>query len=200
MHDEETQFEQDLRQRLKGLADQAPAGAGVEGVWRRLRRRAIRRTLVGTAGATVAIAMAAAWLVPLQRGMQLPTRPPMPQIAQSPATPQPGGVRIAEAPLPGPIPADAGPQQIQAAVFGYLSSVGVSGQVLICKERGDPVYYVVSGNVRVRPEQLHDHLAAMLRGFETISIERRGRDVRCTLVAAGSTGNSGQPQQQKEQV
>jgi hypothetical protein len=192
MRDDDAQFEQDLRGGLKRLAEQAPAGAGVEAVRRRLRRRAMRRTLAGAGVAACAVALAAVWLVPVERGVQ----PMTPQIAQSPVRPESLASDTVEAALPEPIPVDAAPQQIQAAVFGYLSSVGVQGQVVICKEPGETLYYVVNGNVPIRPEQLHDHLAAMLRGFETIRIERRGRDVRCMLVADGQDGW----QQRKEHV
>ena len=200
MYDEDRQFEQQVRQGLKGLANRAPGGAGMEGVRGRLRRRALRRTLAGVTVAASLTAIAVAWLVPLPRATELPTRLAVPRIAESPATPPSSGAGIAEAPLPESIPADAGAEQIQAAVFGYLSSIGVHGQVLICKVPGDPLYYAVNGDVRIRPEQLHDHLAAMLRSFETISIERRGRDVRCTVVAAGPADNSGPSQQHKEHV
>lgn len=173
MHEDQTQFEQELRRGLKGLADRVPAGAGVEGVRRQLRRRAIRRTVSGIATVAVVIAMVA-WLVPLQRAVQAP-------VPNQRVVPM-----IAETPLPEAIPVDASQARIEAAIRQCLADAGVTGGVWAAKDPVRGLSLVVSGGQSVSSERLQGVLASLLRCFDRFEMEMRDGQLQYQLFASRS--------------
>jgi hypothetical protein len=175
MHEEDTQFEQEVRRGLKDLADGAPGGAGAEGVRRRLRRRAIRRSLDGAAG-VVGLVLLTVWLVPLQRG-------PMPQ-------PTPIGPRAVPAPsmmqaqLPEPISAEASRRIIEAALRQCLAGAGVTGDAWVAKDPQRGLSLAVSGDAALPPETLQAQLARLLENFGTFEIALRNGQLQYRLFAS----------------
>jgi len=173
---EDREFDDQLRRDLGRLADSAPSGPDGEAVFRALRRRRVRRG-VGLAAAGGLLVIAIVILFP-PAGERV-----IGPDAISEGDKQP--VIVTAERVPSPLSPDASPGELESGIRRYFASIGFHGRFILEKAPGEDLSYAFSGKAGVDLDKLRTDLDALLRNFETVSLDLRNGHVRYTLLSLG---------------
>ncbi len=162
MNGTDNNFERELRGALSNLADDAPPSPAPESVVGRLRRRnAFRRwTRTGLAAACFVVACGVVWFAlagpsdlnsntPNAGRQALPSKP----LAQSPR----------------PLPVNAPPKQIEAALRQCFASSNVKSNIVVTRDHGQSLSFCATGK-NIATKKLHAELTRVLEQFESVRI------------------------------
>ena len=168
-------FERELLAGLSRLADEAPAGPSPKSIVRRLRRRTLFRrwTGAGIAAAVLIAACATVWIV-IASPRDLNSS--MGSAAREELQPK----TLAQSPQP--LPVNAEPKQIEAALRRCFASNEVKGNILVIKTHDEELSFCVS-NGGISTKKLHARLTRMLSQFESATIYMHNGQLSYTLVS-----------------
>lgn len=173
---EDQEFDNQFRRDLGRLADAAPSGPNGEAVIRRLRRRTTQRVAVGGAAAAGVLVAALIFIV---------SAPDRPGVLRPVASGEEKPVPVIGALHPSPLSPDASPGELESGIRQYFTSIQFHGRFLLEKAPGEDLSYAFSGSAAVDLDRLRTDLDALLRNFETVSLDLRNGDMRYSLLSLG---------------
>ncbi len=166
------EFERDLIDGLRRLADGAPEGPDPTQLRRRLRHRSWSRVGLAVAAGVAMLLVVHPFKVPVVRDTNAPV-----MVAVTAG----GGFRLHRAAGPSAIPVDASDDAVRTAVRQYFTSIGVEA-ALFEKRRNERATFTLLGGASITNEELSEHLDAMFQQFDEASFRLSGDEVEYSLA------------------